>query len=111
MSGRFDADRAGFSLAQLERQVERNQAINLLVSILSQPRFDAAVLEREKARVVASLEEAATKPESIGEKAFQAALYGDHPYGLSKAVKSMSVQWLTQDDLAAFYRVITAPET
>jgi zinc protease len=104
MSGHFDSDRAGFSLRSLSGEVERNQAIDLLVSILSQPRFDATVLEREKARVVAGLEEAATKPESIGEKAFQSALYGDHPYGLSEGGEVESVRGLVQDDLAVFYR-------
>jgi zinc protease len=70
---------------------------------LSQPRFDAAVLEREKARVVAGLEEAATKPESIGEKAFQAAIYGDHPYALNEGGEVATVQRLVQADLAAFH--------
>jgi zinc protease len=104
MSGRFDADRAGFSLRTLSGQAERDQAVSLLAAILAQPRFDAAVLEREKARVVAGLEEAATKPESIGEKAFQAALYGDHPYALNEAGEVATVRGLTQDDLAAFHR-------
>jgi zinc protease len=54
--------------------------------------------------VVAGLEEAATKPESIGEKAFQSALYGDHPYGLSEGGEVESERGLVQDDLAVFYR-------
>jgi len=105
MSGRFDADRAGFSLRSLSGKAERDQAVSLLAAVLSQPRFDAAVLEREKARVVAGLEEAATKPESIGEKAFQAAIYGDHPYALNEAGEVATVQRLVQADLVAFHGV------
>jgi zinc protease len=104
MSGRFDADRAGFSLRSLSGKVERDQSVSLLAAVLAQPRFDAAVLEREKARVVAGLEEEATKPESIGEKAFQSALYGEHPYGLPEGGEVASVQRLTQADLAGFHR-------
>jgi zinc protease len=105
MSGRFDADRAGFTLRTLSGKAERDQAVDLLAAILAQPRFDAAVLEREKARVVAGLEEAATKPESIGEKAFQASLYGDHPYSLHEGGEVKTVRGLVQADLAAFHRV------
>jgi len=104
LSGRMDADRAGFSLRTLSGQAERGQAIALLGSILSAPRFDAAILEREKARVIAGIEEAATKPESIGEKAFQAALYGEHPYALDESGEVESVRALTRDDLAGFHR-------
>jgi zinc protease len=104
LSGRMDADRAGFSLRTLSGQAERGQAITLLEAILSTPRFDAAILEREKARVIAGIEEAATKPESIGEKAFQAALYGEHPYALDESGEVASVRALTRDDLTAFHR-------
>lgn len=104
MSGRFDADRAGFSLRSLSGETERDQAIGLLSAILSQPHFDAAVLEREKARVIAGLQEAATRPESIGGKAFQAALYGDHPYALDESGEVETVRGLSQADLAAFHR-------
>ena len=104
LSGRMDADRAGFSLRTLSGPAERGQAIALLEAILHTPRFDAAILEREKARVIAGIEEAATKPESIGEKAFQAALYGEHPYALDESGEVASVRTLTRDDLAGFHR-------
>jgi zinc protease len=104
ISGRFDADRAGFSLRTLSGEAEREQAIGILTAILSQPRFNAQVLEREKARVVAALREAATKPASIGAKAFQAAIYGDHPYALNDAGEEAAIQGLTADDLADFHR-------
>ena len=104
MSGRFDADRAGFSLRTLSGKAERDQSVGMLAAVLAQPRFDAAVLEREKARVIAGLEEAATKPESIGEKAFQAAIYGDHPYALNEGGEVSTVSSLTRADLADFHR-------
>ncbi len=104
MSGRLDADRAGFTLRTLSGKAEREQAIALLTAILATPRFDAAILEREKARVIAGIEEAATKPETIGAKAFQAALYGDHPYARDDDGEVDSVRGLARDDLGAFHR-------
>lgn len=104
LSGRFDADRAGFSLRSLSSEAERNQSVGLLAAILSLPHFDIQVLDREKARVIAGLEEAATKPESIGSKAFQAAIYGDHPYALDEGGEVAAVRDLSQADLIAFYR-------
>lgn len=104
LSGRFDAERAGFSLRTLSSSAERELAVDILAAVLAQPHFDSTVLEREKARVVASLEEAATKPESIGEKAFQAALYGEHPYALNEAGEVDTVKGLAASDLSAFHR-------
>ncbi len=104
MSGRFDADRAGFSLRTLSGKAERDQAVDLLAAVLAQPHFDAAILVREKARAIVGLEEAATKPENIGEKAFQAALYGEHPYALHEGGEVATVRGLAQADLVAFHR-------
>lgn len=104
LGGSFDADRAGFTLRTLSGDRERNQALQVLGAILSAPRFAADVLEREKARAIAGLKEAQTKPEYIGAKAFQAAIYGDHPYGLPEGGEVDGLARLTRDDLLNFYR-------
>ncbi len=104
LSGRLDADRAGFLVRTLSGKAERDQAMALLAAVLSTPRFDAAIIEREKARIIAGIEEANTKPETIGEKAFQAALYGDHPYALDESGEIETVRTLNRDDLVAFHR-------
>ncbi|MEW6679005.1 MAG: pitrilysin family protein [Pseudomonadota bacterium] len=103
-SGRFDGDRAGFQLRTLSSVLERDRAVDVLAAVLSAPRFDAAVLEREKARTVAALQEAATKPETVGEKAFSAAIYGEHPYALPEGGEPETVATLSRDDLLDFYQ-------
>jgi zinc protease len=103
LSGQFDQDRAGFSLRTLSGQQEREQAVSVLRAILSAPRFTPEVLDREKARAVAELQEAATKPEYLGEKAFRRAIYGDHPYGLPEAGEVETVSSLTREDVLGFY--------
>lgn len=103
LGGRFDADRAGFTLRTLSGARELEQSLTLLAAMLAAPHFDAAILEREKQRVIAGLREAATQPESIGAKAFQAAIYGAHPYGLPQAGEENRIVALTRDDLVGFH--------
>lgn len=103
LGSRFDADRAGYSLRTLSSATEREQALELLAKVLQAPSFPAAVLEREKARQVAGLREAATKPESIAERAFATALYREHPYGLRSSGEIDTVSKLTVDQLKTFY--------
>ncbi len=104
LSGFLDQDRAGFSLRTLSGERERRQALAVLKAVLSAPRFPDDVLAREKARAVAGLKEAATRPEYLGEKAFQAAIYGDHPYALPESGEIETVGALIRVDLLDFYQ-------
>lgn len=104
LGGRLDADRAGFQVRTLSGKSERDQAADLLAAILAAPRFDAGILEREKARVIAGLQESETRPEYLGGKAFQAAIYGDHPYALNEGGGVDTVAKLKRDDLLTFHR-------
>jgi zinc protease len=103
MSGELDADRAGFKLRTLSSAREREQALDIYSKILQKPDFPAEVLEREKARIVANLKEAATQPESISNKAFMAALYGNHPYALDDSAEPETVAAIKREDLQKFY--------
>jgi zinc protease len=103
-SGRFDADRAGFSLRTLSSAAERDQALGLMARILQQPTFPQAILDREKARVLAGLRESDTKPETISDREFRHLIYGNHPYGLRGSGEIETVEKLTRADLEEFYR-------
>ncbi|MGQ9685689.1 MAG: M16 family metallopeptidase [Thiobacillaceae bacterium] len=105
LSGHFDQDRAGFSLRTLSSDREREQALSLLRAVLTAPRFEAAILARERARAVAGLKEAATQPQYLGEKAFQAAVFGDHPYALDESGEIDALERLSREDLIAFHRL------
>jgi len=60
------------------------------------------VFEREKARTVAALKEALTRPDAIASKAFRAALYPAHAYGRSATPESVNA--LQRTDMVAFYQ-------
>lgn len=102
--GEFDMDRASIKLRTLSSERERKAALDLMASIVQKPDFPAAVLEREKARAIAALREAATQPESISDKAFAKALFGSHPYALSEGMEPETLEKVTRDDLVAFHR-------
>lgn len=103
LTGDLDADRAVFHLRTLSSEREREQAFDLYRKILQQPDFPAAVLQREKARIVAGLKEAATQPESISNKALMQALYGSHPYALDGNGELDTVPAITREQLQQFY--------
>lgn len=103
MSGQLDADRAGFKLRTLSSEKEREAALDVFIKVLQQPDFPAPVLEREKARIIAGLKEAATQPESISDDAFMQALYGDHPYALDQDGDLDTIPSLKREDLQRFY--------
>lgn len=104
LAGSLDQDRASLSLRTLSRPAEREQALNIMARVLQHPVFPGEILSREKARVIAALKEAETKPESIAARAFNKAVYGAHPYAQQVSGEIASVEKLSIQDLKDFYR-------
>lgn len=104
LGGRFDADRAGLSVRTLSSERERRGAIDILARSLRAPSFPAEVLEREKVRLVGSLKEADTKPDTIVSRTFYRLAYREHPYALRASGEVESVEGITRDDLVAFHQ-------
>ena len=102
LSGELDADRASFKLRTLTS--EQVKALETFNQILHKPDFPQAVLDREKVRIIAGINESATMPESISSKAFMKALYGAHPYSLDESGEVESIAAMKRDDLVAFYK-------
>lgn len=102
LGGPFDADRAGVRLRTLSNETEREAALDILARILQQPLFPEPVLAREKARLISSLKEAETQPESIADKAFSKAVFGMHPYGWRAEVAD--IEKIQRAEIESFYR-------
>ena len=83
LGGDLDNDRAAFKLRTLTS--EQTTALETFNKILHKPDFPEAILTREKTRIIAGINESATQPESISDKAFKQALYQNHPYGLDES--------------------------
>jgi zinc protease len=99
-----NADQASFTLRTLSNKRERELALQIYGKILQQPDFPEAVLKREKARVIAGIEESLTQPESIANKNFFNALYGNHPYSKDEDGDIAAVNSIQSADLRAFYQ-------
>ena len=100
----FDVDRSGYALRTLSSDAEQRQALEVLARMLQSPTFSETILEREKARVVAGLKEADTKPDAVAARAFMRAVFGDHPYALRGAGEPATVARLTRADVLDFYQ-------
>ena len=94
-------DRAGMGVRTLSSAAEREQSVRLLARLLAHPAMPEDLFRRDKARTIASLREALTKPESIADRAFWRLAYGSHPYGTETTVET--VEAVTRDDLLAFH--------
>ncbi|MDP1659441.1 MAG: pitrilysin family protein [Methylotenera sp.] len=103
LGGSFDVDRAAFKLRTLSSEREKTQALDVFTKVLQKPDFPETVLTREKARIISGLQESATQPESISNKAFMSAMYGKHPYSLDESGEVDTVTKISRDDLQDFY--------
>ena len=101
LGGGADMDRASLSLRTLSSPAERDGAVELVATLIQQPRFPQAALEREKARSIAGIRESETQPDAILARRFAAAVFPDHAYGRLPTVAS--VESLTQGELVAFH--------
>jgi zinc protease len=102
LGGGVDDDKASFKLRTLSSGRERDKALDLYIKILQKPDFPEDVLAREKARVIAGLKEAATQPETIADKAYTKALFGNHPYGFD--AEPEHIQKIDRYDVLKFYK-------
>jgi zinc protease len=80
------------------------EALALLEQALIAPRFDQAAIDRVRAQVLSGIASDAVNPRSIAGAAFDAAAFGDHPYGTSLDGTADSVTALTRDDMIDAHR-------
>src|SRR6185436_13909389 len=95
---------AGLAVRTLVSAKERQQALDTFTRILSRPEFPQEVLEREKVRLIGSLKEADTRPDTIAAINFYRLVYRDHPYALRASGEVGTVEKIGREQLAAFYR-------
>ncbi|MEL6958607.1 MAG: pitrilysin family protein [Pseudomonadota bacterium] len=82
----------------------RDQAVALLREALVNPRFDEDAIERVRAQVIAGIRSDAQNPNDLASQAFDAAAFGDHPYGATVNGTLETVAAITRDDLIAAHR-------
>lgn len=109
--GRVDNDESAMTIRTLSSAAERDAAVALAARLLAHPAFPAEVFTREKARTLAAVRDALTRPAVLAKRAFSRAIYGSHPYANLTGLET--VERITRDDLVAFHRThyVTANAT
>jgi zinc protease len=94
-------DRASVSLRTLADPAMRGKALELMATVIAAPDYPTAVVERERERSLTALKDSLTRPDTLAGRAFQKAIYGEHPY--ARQVTPETLQGLTRDDLIDFH--------
>lgn len=93
------AERFGGSLRMLRDA--RVQSIDLLRLALTEPRFDAEAIERQRRATAANLRYNDESPGAIASRTLNRATFGEHPYGRQVDGTAGSVDAVTIADLKA----------
>jgi zinc protease len=88
-------DRLSGSLRVLS--ANREEGFELLRLAMTQPRFDAAMIDQRRAQVVAALNQAKQRPASVAARTLMATEFADHPYARDPDGTPADLKALTQE--------------
>lgn len=100
--GSASDDRMSFRLRSLTRPDTLRQAAELAARQMGQPAYRPEHWDEERERDVAALREARTRPATVAQERFMAALYPQHPYGTATTEEGLRA--IRVEDLHAFHR-------
>lgn len=96
-------DMSMLSLRTLTDEAWMNKAVDTFTKVINQPSFPKDAFERERKRLLVSIEQKKQSPDAIGEEAFFAEIFGKHPYASPVSGTEKSIKALRIRDLSAFY--------
>ncbi len=97
----FDAGADTVSVSAQFLTENRDQAVALLKTALTDPAFDQAAIDRVRGQILSIIASRATSPDDIAQDTLRKITFGDHPYGSSDMGTADSVNSLTRDDVLA----------
>ena len=100
-------DRLSVSVRSLTDPDLLAQAVALAARQLAEPAFPAAVWQRDRRKMIASLKEAQTQPATHAERAFAHAVYGAHTYGAE--MTAATLMRISVGDMAALHTRAVRP--
>lgn len=96
-----DSDAMHFSLRSLTDPALLDKAARLAARQIAEPSWPADIWARDRARWSASIKESDTRPATVAEKTFGAAVYGSHPYGVRTTQETLAR--ISVADMQAFH--------
>ncbi len=100
----FDVSDDAVSVSAQFLTENQDEALALLRDALTRPRFDQSAMDRVRAQVVSGIRSDQQDPDFLVGQAFDAMVFGDHPYATAIEGTEDSVQGLVRDDIVAAYR-------
>ena len=97
-------DRAWVSLRTLTQQNLFTKALATMQAILTKPVFNQQDFAREKSRTLVGLKHREESPGALAAITYSKAVFGDHPYAHPGSGFIETVEKITTDDLADFYK-------
>ena len=97
-------DMAVLSLRTLSEAKVFDAAVKTFTTILTQPDFPQAAFDRERSRLLTTLQRHKQDPGSLANEAFYNAVFAGHPYHTEPTGTEDGVKALSTDKLRAFYK-------
>lgn len=104
----FDSGRDDFFGTLKTLAENKDEAFSLLAQAVQKPRFDAEPLERIRAQISISINEAKKDPESVASAAIRTTAFPGHPYGQPPEGTVESIAAITAKDLESYRQHIFA---
>lgn len=83
---------------------EKDEAFGLLKLAVNSPRFDPEPIDRIRSQLLSGILANERDPNSIAQKRWLRAIYGEHPYARPDEGTRESLATITPDDLRAFHK-------
>jgi len=84
-------------------------AFEILGDVVLHPIFPQEEIDIQRQRALTSLEAALANPAEIGHRAFDAIIYGSHPYG--RTVTEQSLNAISRDDIVGYHDAQLSPQS
>jgi zinc protease len=97
-------DMGTISLRSLSAASKLTPSLKVFETILTQPDFDKASIERTKKQIETAIKHQAEVPQSLANNVFYQKLYGSHPYAHSPLGTIKSTQNIHGKDIKHFYQ-------
>lgn len=98
---RFDSGPDTVSVSAQFLTENRDRAVALLKTALTEPAFDQPSIDRVRGQILSIIASRATSPDDIAQETMRKISFGDHPYGSSDMGTAETVNGLTRDDVLA----------
>ncbi len=98
----INVDRSSVSLRSLSDEQLFNQALSTFITVLTQPSFPEKDFIRLKNQALIAIKDEEQRPGNIASKAFNKAIYGDHPYAQTTLGNRDSINKISIEDVKKF---------